>query len=232
MHIGHLHLATVVSVIFDCHGLTTACIGVLIDLHDLSVVLRSQQRLVVTTDVNTLVELCLSCIDGVGTVPEGGGDKHELLSFQRKGIETIRSLGSGCLLTVLGRNGQRIVGNTELLSLGCHLLHDHSVVLLEVGTFDDIANGGDIVLVSGVAASLDAFSPSFIVIRGEVLGVFLISGSHEDLGMILIALSDIIILLELFVGLVVIGKHIGTIELTLHAKVVVGSPGEGALSTC
>ena len=178
------------------------------------------------------MELCLSCIDGVGTVPEGGGDKQELLSLQRKGVETVRSLGSGCLLTVLGRNGQRVVSNTELLSLGSHLLHDHTVVLLEIGTFDDTANGGDIVLVSGVAASLDAFSPSFIVIRGEVLGVFLISGSHEDLGMILIALSDIIILLELFVGLVVIGKDIGTIELALHAKVVVGSPGEGALSTC
>ena len=49
--------------------------------------------------------------------------------------------------------------------------------------------------------------------------------------MILIALSDIIILLELFVGLVVIGKDIGTIELALHAKVIVGSPGECALST-
>ena len=48
--------------------------------------------------------------------------------------------------------------------------------------------------------------------------------------MVLIALADIIILLELLVRLVIIGTDKLAVELTLHAEMVIGSSGEHTLS--
>ena len=48
--------------------------------------------------------------------------------------------------------------------------------------------------------------------------------------MVLITLTDIIILLELLVGLVIISTYILAIELTFHTEMVVGGSGEHTLS--
>ena len=48
--------------------------------------------------------------------------------------------------------------------------------------------------------------------------------------MVLIALADIIILLELLVGLVIIGTDKLAVELALHTEMVIGGSGEHTLS--
>ena len=65
---------------------------------------------------------------------------------------------------------------------------------------------------------------------GKATDILLVTPGHEDFGMVLIALSHVVILLELLVGLVIIGKNIRAIERALHTKMVVGSPGEPAVA--
>ena len=48
--------------------------------------------------------------------------------------------------------------------------------------------------------------------------------------MVLIALSHIVILLELLVWLVIVGKNVCAIELALNAEMVIGSPGKSTLT--
>ena len=125
---------------------------------------------------------------------------------------------------------KRIGLYAKLPAFGTHLLHDHLVILLQVGTFDDTYQGIGVVLRRGVTASLDAGCPTTIVIGREVADIPLIAGGHEDFGMVLIALSHIIILLEVLVGLVVIGKYIVAVVRALHSEVVVGGLRQGALT--
>ena len=47
--------------------------------------------------------------------------------------------------------------------------------------------------------------------------------------MVFIALPDIIILLELLIGMIIIGKYLMTIVLPLDAEMVIGSIGKGTL---
>ena len=177
------------------------------------------------------MELRFAVVHRVTTIAERRSHKHELFSFQRQRIKTIGSW--------LFRNGRcrssrhgsvSVVCGANLLSLAFGLLYHHLVVLLQVCTFNDSNDGTDIVLGCGIAASLDASSPSFVIIRREIPGVLLIAVAHEDFAMILIALANIIILLELLIRLVIVRTDILTIELTLHTKMVIGSTGEHTLS--
>ena len=118
------------------------------------------------------------------------------------------------------------------LSLSSHLLHDHLVILLKICTFNDTYNGIDIVLACSITTSLYSCCPSFVVIGRESFGVFLIAVSHEDFAVILITLTDIVILLELLIRLIIVGTHILTIELAFDTKVVIGVSGKHTLSIC
>ena len=203
----------------------------MVHTNDLPVVLRRKKGLVLTTDVDTLMKLCPAVIHRVTTVAVRRGHKHELISFQRQGIKAV---GSGFRRDGCCRSGRHIplavVCGANLLSLSLGLFNHHLVVLLQIGSLDDTDDGTDIVLGRGIPTSLDTCSPSFIIIRRKVPGVFLIAVSHEDFAVVLIALADIIILLELLVGLVIIGTDILAVELALHAEMVIGGSGEHTLS--
>ena len=116
------------------------------------------------------MELRLAVIHWVTTVAERRGHKHELLSFQRKGIKTV---GSGLCSDAVGRSGRHIplavVCGANLLSFPLGLLDDHLVVFLQVCPFNDSNDGADIVLGGSITTSLDASSPSFVVIEGAFL---------------------------------------------------------------
>ena len=231
MHIGSLTLAAILTLVLNRYRLATAGVGIVVHTNDLPVVLRGKESFVLATDVDTLMELRPAVVHRVTTVAERRGYKHELIPFQRKGIKTV---GSGLCRDGSCRSDRHIplavVCGTNPLAFPLSLFHHHLVILLEIGTLDDTNDGIDIVPVRGIATSLDGSSPSPVVVRRKIPGVFLIALSHEYLAVVLKALADIIILLELLVGPVIIRKYILSIELALHTEMVVGGPGEHALS--
>ena len=112
------------------------------------------------------------------------------------------------------------------------MLHDHLVIFLQVCTFNDSNDGADISFVGSITTCLDASSPSFVIVSREIPGVFLIAFTHEDFTVVFIALPNVIIFLELLIGLVIVGTDVCTVELTLYAKMVIGSSGKHTLSFC
>ena len=113
--------------------------------------------------------------------------------------------------------------NTELLSFGIHLLYHHFVKTLKLCTFDDVDHSGHIVACRRITALLDTCSPTFIVIGRQISDILLVSLCHEHLGMVFIALPNIVILLELLVWLVIVCQDIVSVVCTLYAEMIVGS---------
>ena len=170
MHVGGLILTAILTIIFNSHGFSASSIDILIDLDNLTIILSCQYCLMLRLKVDTLVELLLPFVDGVISHTKRRSDKHELITFQRETILCSRGrfcslYGLTTSLTLAFCYSQRILCCSERLTLSSHLLHDHLVVLLKIGSLDDTYNSIDIVLGGGITTSLDASSPSFVVIR-------------------------------------------------------------------
>ena len=110
-----------------------------------------------------------------------------------------------------------------MLSFGIHLLYHHFVKTLELCTFDDINHCGHIVTRRRITALLDTCSPTFIVIWRQISDILLVSLCHEYLGMVFIALPNIVILLKLLIWLVIVSQDIVPIICSLYAEMIVGS---------
>ena len=183
-----------------------------------------------------MMHLCLALVHRVFARSVWRRNKHERITFDRHIVLTLRQVHTRrfeVAATCLTRGCpcfQRICSRAKLSPFPTHLLHDHLVVLLKVAALNDPNNGRDIIGRGGIAALLNACRPSLVVIGRKAADIFLVTGCHEDFGMVLIALPYIVILLELLIGFIIVGKNVCPIELALYSEMVIGGSGKGTLA--
>ena len=226
MHVLHLCLGAVGTGVLDGDALATRLVLIVVRGNDLSVVLRSKDGIALGLDVYAMVDLRLAAVQRILALAVRRGDKHERVSLHGHTIATFWEVHAGAFQ--IG-NLRRSVA---LLVPLFHLSHNHLVITLKVIALDDTDNSAHIAWVGSIAARLDASHPTRVVIGREVLRVLLIAACHENFGMVLIALAYIVVLLELLIGTVIVGKDIVAVVGSLYAKMVVGCGSYIALSVC
>lgn len=171
MHVLDLCLTTIGSFILYGQRLSTPGIGSIVNTDDLATVLRCKDTLTMRFDVYAMVNLGLALVDGILTFSIWRGDKKKLLTLDRHTILSLRQVHASVLrlyLFLRGARGQGIGGNTKLLFLAFHLIHDHLVIFLQPTSLDDTHDRRDISLGRGIASLLDATCPSLVIVWCQV----------------------------------------------------------------
>ena len=171
VHILYLCLTAIRASIFHSYRLATTCIGVMIDGHYCSVVLRRKDCITIGFDIDSMMNLCPASIHRGFSWPIRRSYEHKGVSLNWHTVFTLRQIHSCWLqLTITGWTGrytclQWIGGSAKLPSFPFHLLHNHLVILLEVAAIDNTNDGRDIIGGSGIASLFNASSPSPVIIR-------------------------------------------------------------------
>ena len=84
VHISTLYLATIRSGIFHSQRFPTGRVLVLVHSHHLPVVLSSQYRIAIATDINSLVHLLFRVVHRILPHTERRGNKKKLFTLYRE----------------------------------------------------------------------------------------------------------------------------------------------------
>ena len=187
VHIGTLHLAAVFPAVFHGHGLPATA-----SFHGdyLASVFRGEDGIPVTPDVQPLVDF-LATVGRAAVHTERGGDKKEILPFDRKGIG--RAF----------RFSQRVFLHAEMPSLCRHFLHDLTVISVKTVLLDDFLQVGGIAASRGISGPGDAFRPPLVVVWRQIEAGGIAAVFFQETGVVLVGVAHGVIAAELLVWPVV-----------------------------
>ena len=180
MMIAYLYLAVVRTFILHRDGSAARRVGVLIDRHHFSFILRGKHRLPICLDIDAFVYLLFVRVHRVSTHPERGSHQQELIPFHREGVVLRGSL-----------------------ALRNPCFHHHTVILVKAVHLDNPLQVGGIVPSGGIPGTFQTLRPALVVVSRQFEAIRIPLVLLQEAGMMLVGITHRSIAAKFFIRFVV-----------------------------
>ena len=178
--IAYLYLAVVRTFILHRDGSAARRVGVLIDRHHFSFILRGKHRLPICLDIDAFVYLLFVRVHRVSTHPERGSHQQELIPFHREGVVLRGSL-----------------------ALRNPCFQHHTVILVKAVHLDNPLQVGGIVPSGGIPGTFQTLRPALVVVSRQFEAIRIPLVLLQEAGMMLVGITHRSIAAKFFIRFVV-----------------------------